>query len=141
MNVQAILSQPQREWRAEAPASENEIRQLTSRAKAQLPQEYLALLRFGNGGAGPLALPPLYLLLCSVQDCLTDFYDSDFLVEYYPDFIFFGSNGGLESIAFDLRSGPPWPIVMIDLNAGPESAQEIAPHMAAFIESIGYESE
>jgi hypothetical protein len=55
--------------------------------------------------------------------------------------MFFGSNGGLESIAFDLRVGPPWPIVMIDQIAGPESAKEIAANMGAFIEAIGIEAE
>ena len=60
--------------------------------------------------------------------------------EEFPNFMFFDSNGGLELIAIDLRSGPPWPIVMIDPVAGPDSAEQIAPDVLTFIEAIGLES-
>ena len=140
MNVREILFQPEREWVAVAPASEAEIALLVSRARAKLPQEYISLLQFSNGGEGPLALPPLWFQLYAVQNCIELCHNSQ-VVECFPDFIFFGSNGGLESIAFSLRTGPPWPIVMIDKIAGPESAEEIAPNMAAFVEAIGLEGE
>jgi len=47
--------------------------------------------------------------------------------------MFFGSNGGLESIAFDFARGSPWGIVMVDWVAGPESTRGIAPNMGALI--------
>ena len=129
-----------REWTAAPPASEAEITYLVSRARAELPTEYLDLLQFGNGGEGPLALPPLWFQLYAVQDCIELCHNSQ-VVECFPDFIFFGGNGGLESVAFNLRAGPPWPIVMIDKIAGPGSAREISPNMATFIEAIGLEGE
>jgi hypothetical protein len=141
MSVRHVLSQPKREWQAEAPASEVEIALLESRARANLPAEYLELLRFSNGGEGPLALPPLWFQLYPVKDCIDLRHANQHVLENFPTFMFFGSNGGLESIAFDLRVGPPWPIVMIDQIAGPESAKEIAPNMGAFIEAIGIEAE
>jgi len=56
----------------------------------------------------------------------------------YPGLLFFGSNGGLERIAFDMRSSrPPWPIVMIDPVAGNDSAVPIAHHLEEFVEAIG----
>jgi len=140
MNVRDILRQPQREWQANAPASEAEIKLLESRARAKLPAEYIELLRFSNGGEGPLALPPLWFQLYAVDDCIELCHTNRHALEQFPSFMFFGSNGGLESIAFDLRTGPPWPIVTIDQIAGQESAREIAPNMAAFIEAIGLES-
>ena len=140
MSVQHILSQPKRNWQAKGPASEAEIALLVSRARADLPQEYLELLRFSNGGEGPVALPPLWFQLYAAKDCIELAHANQWVLEQFPTFMFFGSNGGLESIAFDLRVGPPWPIVMIDQIAGPESAEEIAPHMAAFIEAIGIEA-
>jgi len=76
-----------------------------------------------------------------VKDCIDLCHANQHVLENFPTFMFFGSNGGLESIAFDLRVGPPWPIVMIDQIAGPESAKEIAPNMGAFIEAIGIEAE
>ena len=141
MNVRDILSQSKREWHAKIASSEAEIAQLESQAKAQLPSEYLDLLRVGNGGEGPLALAPLYFQLYSVKDCIEHFHQDRQLLEEFPNFMFFGSNGGLELIAFDIRSGPPWPVVMIDPIAGPESAEEIAPDVRTFIEAIGLEFE
>ena len=140
MDVANILSQPGREWHARQPASEADIAELTSWSKVQLPAEYLDLLRFGNGGEGPLALPPRYFQLYSVRDCIQLFYSSSSVLEQFENFIFLGSNGGMETIAFDLRTGPPWCIVMIDPVAGPSSAENIAPGMQALIEAIGLEA-
>lgn len=141
MNVQQVLCQPTRDWQPKAPASEAEIKLLESKARASLPPEYLELLRFSNGGEGPLALPPLWFQLYPTKDCIELCHNNQQVLEQFPTFMFFGSNGGLESIAFDLRAGPPWPIVMIDQIAGSESAKEIAPNMAAFIEAIGVDAE
>ncbi|MBI3478537.1 MAG: SMI1/KNR4 family protein [Acidobacteria bacterium] len=141
MSVWDVLSQPKRDWQANGPASQDEIALLESRARAVLPAEYLELLRFSNGGEGPVALPPLWFQLYAVKDCIELCHTNQQVLECFPTFMFFGSNGGLESIAFDLRIGPPWPIVTIDQVAGPESAKEIAPNMAAFIEAIGLEAE
>ena len=140
MNVRDILLQPEREWHAKVPSSETEIAQLAAQAKLPLPTEYVELLRHSNGGEGPLALAPLYLQLYSAKDCIELFHNDQQLREEFPSFLFFGSNGGIELIAFDLRSGPPWPIVMIDPIAGPESTEQIAPDAMTFIEAIGLES-
>jgi hypothetical protein len=141
MNIHEMLSQPDREWRTTTPCSETEIAQLASHSKAQLPTEYIELLRMSNGGEGPVALPPLYFQLYSVKDCIELFHTNQQLLEQFPSFLFFGGNGGLELLAFDLRSGPPWPIVMIDPIAGPESAKKIAPDVVTFVKAIGLESE
>jgi len=84
---------------------------------------------------------PLWFQLYATNDCIDLCHSNQQVLEQFPTFMFFGSNGGLESIAFDLRVGPPWPIVMIDQIAGPESAEEIAPNMASFIEVVGLEAE
>jgi len=140
MNVRDTLCRPHLDWIAKEPASKAEIEQLAGRAKAELPAEYIQLLEFSNGGEGPLALVPLYFQLYTVKECILRFHDNGHFLENFPDFMFFGGNGGLEVIGFDLRHGPPWPVVMIDPIAGPESAQQIAPDMAAFIEAIGLEA-
>jgi len=141
MDVGQTLSQPGREWRTKGPASEAEIRLLESKARAELPPEYLDLLRWSNGGEGPLALRPLWFQLYSVKDCIDLYHTNQHDLEQFPHLMFFGSNGGLESIAFDLRVGPPWSIVMVDRVAGPASAEKIAPDMSAFIKALGVEAE
>lgn len=140
MNVGDILRQPGREWRAKPPATEADIALLESKANRELPREYVELLRFSNGGEGPVALPPLWFQLYAVKDCIALCLNQDIL-ERFPTFMFFGSNGGLESIGFDLREGPPWRIVMVDQIAGTESSEQIAPNFRAFIESLGFETD
>jgi hypothetical protein len=83
----------------------------------------------------------LWFQLYPVNDCIDLCHSNQNILEQFPTFIFFGSNGGLESLAFDLRVGPPWRIVMIDQIAGPDSARVIAPNMGAFIEAIGLDAE
>lgn len=136
MDVRRILSQPEREWHAQEPASEADITLLASKARAELPVEYLELLRFSNGREGPLALPPQWFQLHSTKDCIELCHMNQHVLQEFPTYMFFGSNGGIESFAFDLSAEQPWPVVMIDQIVGPNSATEIAPNMSAFIEAI-----
>jgi len=99
--------------------------------------EYLDLLRYSNGGEGPLDLPPLWFALYSSLECIELFHSDEDLLADLADFVFFGSNGGLETIGFDLRTAHPWRIVMIDPIAGPSSCAEIAADISTFIRKIG----
>lgn len=137
MDVRKVLSQAERQWTAKSPASEPEIALLKSSARTELPAEYLDLLRLGNGGEGTLKLPPLWFVLYSIEECIAWCHTDKFVLTQFPEFMFFGSNGGMESIAFDLRVEPPWPIVMIDQIAGRASAKVIASNIETFIEAIG----
>src|SRR5882724_8625046 len=107
MSVRDILCQDEREWIPKEPASDADIAQLTERVQRELPTEYIELLRFSNGGEGPLALPPRYFALYSVKDCIALFHDNRHINEQFPSFMLFGGNGGIEYLAFDLRVGPP----------------------------------
>jgi len=49
----------------------------------------------------------------------------------------FGSNGGGETFALDMRGQEPWPVVMVDCIAGMESVRRIAPNMDEFVLAIG----
>ena len=60
--------------------------------------------------------------------------------DLYPGYFVFGSNGGLESIAFDVRAARPWPVAMYDPVVGVESAVVIAEDMEAFVSAIGLEA-
>ena len=134
--ISTILTEPGRNWTPEPPASKAQLQELWELAPLQLPAEYLELLRFCNGGDGDLDLPPLMFQLDSIADAL--FHNEMWRKDgQYTNFWFFGSNGGLESIAFDLRTGPPYAIVMMDTIAGDDSAIRIADDIANFILKIG----
>jgi len=105
---------------------------LVRASSVSLPDELVGLLSFSNGGEGSVALPPLMFVLDSAGEIVRSIED-EWLSANFPGFLFFGGNGGLERMALDLRSGnPPWPIVMIDPIAGPESAREVAADFATF---------
>jgi hypothetical protein len=134
--ISVILKEPARVWSPNAPADEDEIAELRESVPFELPAEYIELLRYCDGGYGELDAPPL---LCHMDSIAESVEHNEMWRKQgqYMGFWFIGGNGGLETIAFDLRTGPPWPIVAIDCIAGDDSAQRIADDMAQFIEKIG----
>jgi hypothetical protein len=134
--IAEILADSRRKWTPRPSANEDKISELCELVRFELPSEYIDLLRYCDGGFGDLDAPPLLFGLDSIAEAL-DFNASEFRKTTFPDFWFFGGNRGLEMIAFDLREGPPWRIVMIDPIAGPGSAEVIAESMADFIPKIG----
>ncbi len=134
--VADIISSPGREWRRVEGASEQDLARLREALPFEPPVEYLEFLRFSNGGEGELALDPLWFQLFEVAFAIQLWQDQNYRNEY-PDLFFFGSNGGMESIAFDMRQPQPWPIVMVDCIAGIESARRIAENIQSFIQKVG----
>jgi hypothetical protein len=136
--VSEILKQANRNWSGNPPAGEEDILRLVQSCKVKLPNEYLDMLRLSNGGEGDLALPPRRFVLFDIDEVL-EMMGDEFYRGEFPSLLFFGGNGGMEQIAFDLSKGGPYPIVMIDPIAGAESVMEIASNMTQFIEAIGLE--
>lgn len=120
-----------------APASKVEIEQLVSASPIKLPDEYLALLQLTNGGEADLGLPPL--LFCPYEiTYLLELFHEQSIDEMLNSFFIIGSNGGLETIAFDLRQPAPYPVVMIDLIGGEETSIEIAAHITDLLTALGH---
>jgi hypothetical protein len=136
VNIPALLTESHRRWSGRPAASEHAIERLQHAAPSPLPREYIALLKYSNGGEGPLGLEPLYLMLYEV-DYVVERNQNVNQSELYPGHFVIGSNGGLETIALDTRTTKPWPIVMYDANAGIESDVVIAKNMEEFIRAIG----
>ena len=136
IDIAKILNALGRIWRPQPPADEAAIVSLRKSASVLLPDEYYDLLRTSNGGEGPIDLPPLYFQLYDAE-VAGEINRAPLQQESYPGFFVFGSNGGLETLAFDFRNYFPWPIVMFDPIAGPESAVIIATNMSDFIRAIG----
>ncbi|WKJ91611.1 SMI1/KNR4 family protein [Methylomonas montana] len=134
------MSEPDREWRRVDGASPPEIAELQSILPFDPPVEYLELLRYSNGGEGELSLEPLWFQLFDIAFAIQLWRDENYRREY-PDLFFFGSNGGLESITFDMSNFKPWPIVMVDCIAGLDSAGRISSSIEEFIQRIGFRTD
>jgi hypothetical protein len=94
-------------WRPEAPASEESLKRLAEQAGFHVPDSYLSQLRYSNGGEGDLAVDPGWISLWRAEDVISQ--NSAYEVpELVPGLWGFGSNGGGELLAFDLRGGEPY---------------------------------
>lgn len=135
--ISEILTESGREWTSNPPADEDKIAELRELAPFDLPTEYVELLRYCDGGYGELNAAPLLFHMDSIAESVehNEMWRKN---GQYTDFWFIGGNGGLETIGFDLRAGPPWPLVMIDCIAGEDSAKRIASDIAEFVEKIGF---
>jgi hypothetical protein len=127
-----------RDWFA-APAAKTELlEQLRQIAPVDLPDSYFALLAASDGGEGPLPTSPYTLCL----DPSADVIDALRSGRTGSDgFLVFGGNGGGEYLAFDLRGLKPWPVVAIDMVAGAETAETVAPDFDSFTKMIGREAD
>ena len=127
-----------REWHGVAGASDEALGRLQAACPRELPASYVALLSFSNGGEGPLPVQPLWVCLDSAETV------SEALVkstheEFFPGFFVFGSNGGGEYLALDMRKAAPFPVVSIDMTNIDlrESVMTVATDFSAFVELIG----
>jgi hypothetical protein len=124
-------------WNKEKPATPESIQKLVDNAGKELPEDYLALLSYSDGGEGILGIEPGWLQLWSSVDVLE--HNKGYKIEeYIPGFFGFGSSGGGELLAFDTQSSEPWKIVMIPfIPMSPKEAIVIAKNLEEFIRVIG----
>jgi hypothetical protein len=109
-NFREILNN--RNWEAEAPASEEAIEQLLQRSKLPLPGDYLDFLRYSIGGQGFLTVQPRLFSLWPAEQTVDNNLDYQ-MPDYVPGFFGFGDDGGDEFFAFDTRTAVPWKIYTI----------------------------
>ena len=129
------------DWYKVQGASPRAIEHLKSVAPFNLPESYLSLLRYSNGGEGPLAVQPHNFCLDSAEEVAETHLENAHR-ESFRDLFFIAGTGGCTRIAFDLRASEPYPLVAIDMcGGGVELALAIAPSFDAALELIGRESE
>lgn len=127
MNQQTLLQ-------ANPPASDADLQSLTAWVPAPLPPEFLAFLRKSDGGQAERESYPTYLRFwpaCTVVE-----YNIGYEIqENVPGLIAFGDDGGPAFIAFDTRSGFPYPILVIPFV--PMQFASAEPLAATFGEFLG----
>ena len=123
-----------RDWYRVEGASAETIKDLRA-AVPMLPEPYLHLLSVSNGGEGPLPVEPFNVCLDPAEDVISRLTGQP----TFDGYLIFGGNGGNEYLAFDTRAGAPWPVVTIDMVAGPASAKQVANDFNSFVDLIGIE--
>ncbi|SJM27818.1 SMI1/KNR4 family protein [Mesorhizobium delmotii] len=130
-----------REWFGVPGASAEALAELKQVSPVELPDAYYRLLTFTNGGEGPLPVNPYNLCLDTAAEVMEGIRTRNYGRDHLVGFVIFGGNGGGEFLAFDIRKNSPWRVVMIDMIAGPETAEQVVPDFDAFIELIGREAD
>ena len=127
-----------RDWRRLGAASEASIEALKAAAPSGLPDSYLDLLRFTDGGEGPLPVQPFWFQLYPAHEALEIEQGGSFK-EFFPNLFVVGGNGGGEAIALDLRGSQPFGVVAFDMTNIDlaESILPIAPTFDDMIDLIG----
>ena len=139
MSVMRRLKGRKAKWDREPPASEEAVKDLVEQSGLELPEDYLAFLRFSNGGEGHINIQPGWFRIWPAEEVIESNEDYE-LSENVPGFFGFGSSGGGELLAFDLRGAKPWPVVMIPFDVLEEDfAIKIAADFLAFADAIGRE--
>jgi len=124
------------DWTSAPGASPEELKRLVAEVPYPLPAEYLDLLGNTNGGEGFLAVRPGWFQLFDVAFVL-ELWNDQFHRRDYPNFLFFGSNGGLESFVLALRGPRPGEVLALDAIAGEDSAFVVSGSFKEFTPHIG----
>jgi hypothetical protein len=128
------------DWTPAPGASAEQIKRLVTSVPHLLPAEYINLLANTNGGEGALAVRPGWFQLFAVEFALELWNDESHRREY-PDLLFFGSNGGLESFAIAVQGPRAGEVLALDAIAGEESAFLVARSFAEFTKHMGKQAQ
>jgi hypothetical protein len=99
-------------WQPAPPADPAALAELRDHAPIALPVSYIDQLAACNGGQGDLAIRPGFIRFWETEQVIG--WNEDYNIpEFLPGFFGFGSDGGLELLAFDARDREPFPIVIV----------------------------
>ncbi len=138
MSISDLIKSSMPTWQvAPTGAEETAIQALIATAGVTLPPEYIEYLRVTNGGEGDLAAEPGWFQIWPAEQVL-ELNAAYEVRDNLPKFIGIGSNGGGELLAFDARSDPPWPVVMVPFIPMDEAeACIVAPNFESFVRFMG----
>ena len=112
-------------------ANEKALDELQRAVRIELPADYVAFLRWGNGAHGDIGKN--YVEIWSAEEITDDPYPFE---EFVPELLFIAGDGGAALFGFDTRLHP-MPIVIIhhdDLDL--ENIFTAAPSFTAFLEFL-----
>jgi hypothetical protein len=115
------------------PASIEAVRQVESVLKAPLPREYVNFLLYADGGEGVVGRS--YLVLWPTKD-LISLNEAYGIRDFAPGLFAFGSDGGNEAFAFDMRSHPNQAIMVPFVGMALNEIVPIADNFTNFLERL-----
>jgi hypothetical protein len=138
MDISDILEDSSAIWHRQVSATPEAVRKLVVESRIELPEEYLTLMLHSNGGEGDLAIEPGWFQIWPAEQVIE--LNRGYEVEKNaPGFFAFGSDGGGEMLAFDIREGKPWKVVMIPfIPMTADHAVTIAEDFEAFVRAMGH---
>lgn len=124
-------------FHGDAPARSAEIERFEASASFKLPKDYGRFLKRWNGGEGFIG-PNAYVILWKLEE-LMELNKAYQVADYAPGLFVFGSDGGGEAYAFDVRT-PAMPIVSVPFVGLDWSlARAIAPTFSGFLDVLSKE--
>lgn len=127
-----------RVWYGRPGAEAASLAALAAAVGAPLPRAYVEFMARSNGGEAALQVLPFYVCLDAVETVLARV-QADAANALH--FVVVGGNGGGKWLAFDLRQGSPWPLVLVD-ELRPDASAEgrvVARDFASFAAALGSE--
>ncbi len=124
-----------RSWYKADGATDHAIQALVDEAPFVLPPAYLDLLRFSNGGEGPLSVQPLWLNLFPAEEALTIIRHGA-VEQNLPGLFVFGDSGGGETFAIDGRVAGAYPVVAMEMAGSEVRLRPVAADFDALLELI-----
>lgn len=117
-----------------SPAIEKDISKAERILNISFPEDFRDFLMESNGGEGSIG--ENYVMLWNTDE-LGEYNNSYQVDEYAKGLVLFGSDGGGEAFAFDMRTSPP-PIVSVPfVGVSLEYANPLAGKFVAFLEKLG----
>jgi hypothetical protein len=115
------------------PADVASIRQLETETGLRLPEDYALFLQQADGGEGFIG--NAYAILWRIGE-LREMNTAYQVAEYAPGLFLFGTDGGGEAFAFDMRTAAE-PIVSVPfVGMELEVARPMASNFTAFLEAL-----
>jgi len=137
MTVSEHIRDTTANWQRAKPAGADVIQRLAAEVGLELPQDYLVFLGYSNGGEGLLGVEPGWFQIWPAEQ-VVELNESYAIKEFLPVFFGFGSSGGGELFAFDIRACVPWPVVMVPFDClQPNLAKPVVPDFGKLVQHLG----
>lgn len=131
-----ILSDSSAIWTRRPGASNQAIEQLIDNCPFRLPEGYVALLGYSNGGEGPLCIEPWSIRLFPAEEVIE--YNRRYkLPELLPEDFAVGDSGGEDMLAIKKGVNNPCPLFVLPFIKAESDVVEVCWDFEMFVMALG----